>query len=736
MPKPKKKNLSINTEPLLLSATEAFSSGDFSVDVEKGIFRNVAIITKGPALGHGFEIDDKTLRQVRASVNATEIGTKVRLTHPESGFFGGGDDAIEVMLGRARNARISEGKVKGDIYLGKYSKKSPKGDLWGYLTEMADEDPEAAGLSISFIPGEHEKRTDSKDNLLPPACRVDKVVGVDFVGNPAANPSGFLARGSSISRKEILMNKKLREFLVKLGLSEDATDTQALEYWHDLEGKHRLVANALAEGEPAKELSKEPTKKPLEAPEETPEAKAAAAEKAVLLKDTERRTAIKALAVENELSSEWAEGLCDRGVSLAHAKELTKLAEEMKPVKVGDDLDKSTLAEAMEDAISLRSGAKMIELDPDTGLAVRDENGKVKQRKPHERASKLRMLSLAGMGKHFLSTLGVVDAEFISKTALADLLFNPLKLQSMYGIVALAQGTSDFPFLLANVMRKTLLAAYAEAPVDWPKFCTRGTQPDFKQFSLVALSEAPDLERQYAGEGVDYGTVSERREVATLAVYDKGLKFTRIMFVNDDLNAFNRIPRMQGLAAARKEDDVGFAMLTGGIATETMSDGNFLFDAANHTNYVAAGGGAAPSITTLNTAEAAMGIQRGMAGLSYLQIAPKMIIIPFALKGVVKQLLKSTVVPGANQGHSANVWAGKLDYFCNARLDTDSAVKWYLSGDPNMHDTIMLNFLESEQTPVLRNKVDFDTEDLLFAVRHTLVAKAVDWRALYLNAGA
>ena len=734
MAKSKKKNLSINTEPVMLSSVDAFSSRGFNVDVENGIFKNVSIITKGPALGHSFEIDSKTLRQVRASINSTEIGTKVRLTHPEGGFFGIGPDAIEVMLGRARNARISEGKVKGDIHLGKYSKKSPKGDLWGYLTELASEDPQAAGISISFVPGEHEKRTDSKDNPLPPACRVDKVVGVDFVGNPAANPSGFLAGGSSISRKEILMNKKLRKFLIKLGLSEDATDAQALEYWHDLEGKHKLVANALADGE-SKEEPEEESELPEES-EDTPEVKAAAAEKAVLLKDTQRRTAIKVLATESGLSSEWAAGLCDRGVSLVHAKELVELAEEMKPIKVGDDQNKATLAEAIEDAISLRSGAPMIELDSETGLAIRDDNGKVKQRKPHERASKFRMLSLADMGKQFLSIIGVVDAEFMSKPALADLLFNPLKLQSRYGIVALAQGTTDFPYLLANVMRKTLLSAYAEASVDWPKFCTRGTQPDFKQFSLVALSEAPDLERQYEGEGVDYGTVSERREVATLAVYDKGLKFTRIMFVNDDLNAFNRIPKMQGLAAARKEDDIGFAMLTGGVATETMSDGNFLFDAANHTNYVAAGGGAAPSITTLNTAEAAMGIQRGIAGLSYLQITPKMIIIPFALKGVVKQLLKSTVVPGANQGHSTNVWAGKLDYFCNARLDTANALGWYLSGDPTQHDTIMLNFLESEQTPVLRNKVDFDTEDLLFAVRHTLVAKAVDWRALYYNAGS
>jgi hypothetical protein len=37
---------------------------------------------------------------------------------------------------------------------------------------------------------------------------------------------------------------------------------------------------------------------------------------------------------------------------------------------------------------------------------------------------------------------------------------------------------------------------------------------------------------------------------------------------------------------------------------------------------------------------------------------------------------------------------------------------------------------------VLKQEIDFDTDDMKFAVRHTVAAKAIDYRGLYKNAGA
>jgi len=726
-------------EQMSFSCQDAFKSADFMVDTEKGLFSNISIITAGPVLGHNQIADEVTLEQVAKLINSNKSGIKARLTHPES--WTSNSDAIEVLVGRAKNARVEGGKVKGDIQLGKYAKVSPKGNLWEYLTTLAADDPEAAGISISFYAGTPEERKDKETDLpLPPACRVEKVVGVDFVGNPAANPDGFFA-SKEIQRKEILMNPKLRKFLEQLGLAKDSTDAQAIEYWHGLDGKQRWVADALSEDKEVVE-AKATDVKIEDVKAEAPKAAAVMSDEdkqsLILAEDQKRRTAIKALATKHKLSEKWAEGLCDRGTPLAHAEELAQLAIEMKPVVTGsggissgDDMDRSSLADAIGDAIMLRAGAPMVELDAHTGVAIRDSEGRVKPRQAHQRAHQFRSLPLMEMGRKFLSSIGA-GVEYMSKNELVGLLFNPMQLRERHGISAFAQGTSDFPYILQNVLNKSLRGAYAEIPLDWSKFCSRMTMPDYKQFSLTSLSEAPDLVRQYEGEGIDYGTLSENRETATLAVYNKGLKLTRIAMINDDLNAFSRIPRIMGQAAARKEDDVAFAILTANSVL--VQDSIALFDVATHANYITTG--AAPSITTLNVGEAAMATQKGIGGASYLAIKPRTILVPVALSGTTRTLLASQYDPAASMGHVANIWAGRLEMISNPRLDAFNPAGWFLAADPGQIDTIAVVFLDEEQTPVAKQETEFDTEDLKFAVRHSVVAKAIDYRGLFYNDGA
>ena len=63
-------------EPVI---TFAASAG--VIDSEAGIIRGVSLITKGPALGHGVMIDDKTLEQVKAAAEQYSGGLKVKLNH-------------------------------------------------------------------------------------------------------------------------------------------------------------------------------------------------------------------------------------------------------------------------------------------------------------------------------------------------------------------------------------------------------------------------------------------------------------------------------------------------------------------------------------------------------------------------------------------------------------------------------------------------------------------------------
>ena len=151
-----------------------FSASAGVIDAESGIIRGVSLITKGPALGHGVMIDDKTLEQVKAAAEEYTGGLKVVLNHS-----GGAGDIV----GFIDTMRISGNKLLGDLHL---LKTSPHRE---YILEIAERIPDTFGLSIAFS-GPSEKSADKLTTLQ----RCSEIFSVDIVGTPAANPSGFFAR--------------------------------------------------------------------------------------------------------------------------------------------------------------------------------------------------------------------------------------------------------------------------------------------------------------------------------------------------------------------------------------------------------------------------------------------------------------------------------------------------------------------------------------------------------------
>ena len=156
-------------EPVI---TFAASAG--VIDSEAGIIRGVSLITKGPALGHGVMIDDKTLEQVKAAAEQYSGGLKVKLNHS-----GGAGDIV----GYIDTLRVSGEKLLGDLHL---LQTSPHR---AYILEIAERIPDTFGLSIAFS-GPAEKSADKLTTLQ----RCSEIYSVDLVSEPAANPNGFFAR--------------------------------------------------------------------------------------------------------------------------------------------------------------------------------------------------------------------------------------------------------------------------------------------------------------------------------------------------------------------------------------------------------------------------------------------------------------------------------------------------------------------------------------------------------------
>ena len=112
-----------------------FSASAGVIDAESGIIRGVSLITKGPALGHGVMIDDKTLAQVKTAAEQYSGGLKVKLNHS-----GGAGDIV----GYIDALRISGEKLLGDLHL---LQTSPHR---AYILEIAERIPDTFGLSLAF----------------------------------------------------------------------------------------------------------------------------------------------------------------------------------------------------------------------------------------------------------------------------------------------------------------------------------------------------------------------------------------------------------------------------------------------------------------------------------------------------------------------------------------------------------------------------------------------------------
>jgi hypothetical protein len=753
-------------EPITLSQPRALAAAGVTVNRQTRVIANVAVMSIGEALGHGFELDRESLDTLVASFEANADRVRSRLSHPEMSIFGGRDSA-EVTVGRPKNLRIDGDVVRGDMHLGAFAAKSPAGDLLDFLLSIAEEDPGLIGISIvgAF---DFERRFDGEGRELTPVGRVRFLHAVDFVGDPAANRHGLLSSTHSPRRGEGLeadaMNEQLRAFLESKGLKKGATDAQAWALFHKLTGADRASAESLKTGEAPAAHEEDDDEAPADAagnghlsaggapaPQPQPQPAPAAATvdldhriQAALRADRQRRATLSQIAATVGLTAAWVDQHFEACTTPDRARELAMehLRTQEAPiagisghVRVTGDNNIETLAVAVEDAIMLRAGQAIPETDAD-GLVVLDANGRPKIRRAHERARQFRGLSMPELIRGHLGQLGV-PVTGMDRPTLVRLAMSRNELARYLPGVMLSHSTSDFPNVLANVANKTLRRAYAEAPRQWPRFCRRVTNPDFKTITRVQIGNFPNIRKVHEGGEIQQVSVGDAKENYFLAVFAEIFGITWQALVNDDTDAFTRIPASQGLAAGRKEDILTFGVLN---ANPTMADGVALFH-ADHGNLITGGDAGAPSVAALNKVAELMALQEGLTTDAdepiYLDLEPDFLLAPRALQGTVLELLTSVTKPGANEGHTANIWQGRLEPILSARLDANSSTAWYGAADPNRQpiDTIEICFLEGNEQPMVTQEDGFNVLERRFRVVHVCEAKAIDHRGLVKNDG-
>lgn len=454
---------------------------------------------------------------------------------------------------------------------------------------------------------------------------------------------------------------------------------------------------------------------PVSAAPASPAAPAAdAATRAAIDGERARQRAIRSMAAPHlatgELAAEQVEAMIEDDISVdaAAARILASLAAAqgpqtrsvVSPARVtGDHLDRQ--ADGMKKALYAKTGLKDGERNEFSSMSLREM----------ARAT-LTARNLQPKG----GVLEMISAAFVPTMAGA------------------AHSTSDFAAILADVANKSMMKGFNEADETFQQFTSVGSASDFKPTTRVGVAQFPSLAKVAEGGEYTFGTIAGYSEQVVLATYGKMFAITRQTIVNDDLDAFSKIPMMMGRAALRTVGGLVYAVLTG---NPDMADNVALFH-ATHANL--AGSGAAPGEATINAAITAMTTQTDRsANAAALNIAPKYLIAGPAQRSAVLQALNSEYAPD----DTAKVGTAKQPYAYNTVRDAaipifDARISgnaWFMAADPSRFDTIEVAYLDGDSEPFLDQQDGWKVDGTEFKVRIDAAVKALAWEGLYKNPG-
>jgi len=524
-----------------------------------------------------------------------------------------------------------------------------------------------------------------------------EVAEVSFVSLGADNDTEAKALASTT--EECRMDKKKFALLVSLGLPKDAGEEEAMEFEKRLT-EAGVNLSAMPAPQQAAEDGAAAAKE--EAAEEEPDdpRKALAAER-------KRIAEIDRLVNTFSLPAEMACALrqSDKTIDQVRREVLAHLAKENPRV--------GTVSEGLTESEKFRAFAAQ-------GVMMRLGMQPEKGERFAAEAQDFRYMTLQELAKMCLEHSGIATRR-MSRNQVADAILSPR--------ARLSASTSDFSSLFLDVARKILLQAYSAAPPTWQPITRKVNATDFKTMYGVALSEGGTLDTLVENE--EYKAASLQASTESYKVVKRGkiINLSWEMIVNDDLNAFARLPQIFGNMAARTYADVVWGLV---LNNPNMSDGTPVFH-ASHGNLASA---AALTTATLDAAYNLMRVQKGKDGTP-LDIRPRYLCVPPTRRNAAMILLNSVgdVTSGMSSG-VFNPWQGVgMQVIEEPRLRTGTD-PWFLFADPALANTIDVAFLDGREEPDIIEHDEFVTDAISYKIRAVMGAGWMDFRGAVKNAGA
>lgn len=296
-----------------------------------------------------------------------------------------------------------------------------------------------------------------------------------------------------------------------------------------------------------------------------------------------------------------------------------------------------------------------------------------------------------------------------------------------------AHGVSDFAYITGEVMNRRLMNEYTRREPNWSSVTgTPMTAADFRE--MHATRFGGDFQLKPVQENGEYKHAKLADEAEGLKVERRGrtVKLSFEAIVNDDMGAFDRIPRDFVTAARIMEASMIWSIFR--TNAKLKSDNKALFH-ADHKNL--AGSGGAISVTSISAARKVMWEQRAFGSEDkddFLSIEPDQLIIPPALEVTALQFVGATV---PTKDSDQNPYKSTLKAVVSGNLGAaagGSDTAWYLvSSDlpPIAHA-----YLEGYEAPTMQIVEGMNPRGVTIDIDHIFGAAAEEYRGAYKNAGA
>jgi len=462
---------------------------------------------------------------------------------------------------------------------------------------------------------------------------------------------------------------------------------------------------------------------------------------------------VKPLGIDGTVIS----GFIANGVSVDQARKDLFAAIEAQGKKTTDGKDHdprphqptfSGGADAMQKRLECMQAALLLRADSRFFLNRQPLNGaflagcgEQEHRVAEEKAREYHNFKLIDMAKEYLQ-LRSIDTRGWDSTRVAEVALRAPSRNVEY-FEGGAESTSDFPAILANVANKTLRQGYEAYPRTFQPFCRQMTATDFKPVNRVMLADAPVL--QMLNEKGEYhrANLTDNNISYKLATYGEIVALTRKVIINDDLQAFTRVPALLGVAAACLESDTVWGIIISNPSAAYAGDKTptALFAAA-HNNLLTGTGssidstvGGASALGALGAGRKELRMQKGPQGTP-LNLVPRFLAVPTALETYMLQVVYPINIASSDATKVVPEWVRSLVPIVEPRLDAASATAWYLIADPAQVDTVEYCYLEGQQGVYIETKQGFEIDGVEIKARMDFGAAAIDYRGMQKSAGA